>query len=238
MGRKTITQADAVRAVRALAERTGHAFRDPALALQALTHASAGRKADGEDYQRLEFLGDRVLGLVMAEALFRRYPERDEGRLARQLNHLVRKETCAEVARKLGLADLLLTADRTQRAQARASQNVLGDLCEAVIAAIYLDAGLEAARKFIISLWEPFFALYEEAPRDPKSELQERAAARGLGVPVYRDLERTGPDHAPTFSVEVEVEGAGAATGRGASKRKAQQAAAAALLEEMDKDGT
>lgn len=221
---------------RALAEtfarRSGYRFRNPALLEQALTH-SADRLGSGfvRGYERLEFLGDRVLGLVIAEELFRRYPESDEGRLARQFNHLVRKEACAEIARRLDLGRLMRTGETTQRRQAETSQNVLGDLCEAVIAAIYLDAGLEAARKFIISLWEPLFARYRDAPRDPKSALQEWAAARSLPAPSYREISRSGPDHDPRFVMEASIEGLGAAKGEGGSKRKAEQAAARALME-------
>ena len=228
---------DAGKLAELFARRIGYRFRNPEILVQALTHsAGKGRDARSRDYQRLEFLGDRVLGLVIAEALFRRYPEREEGTLARQLNHLVRKETCADVARNLGLAELMRTGETTHRKQAETSVNVLGDLCESIIAAIYLDGGLEAAKKFIISQWEPLFARYEDAPRDPKSALQEWAAARGFPAPQYHDVARSGPDHAPRFSVEVEVEGLGRAGGVGPSKRKAQQAAAAALLEQQKVD--
>jgi len=208
---------------------SGYAFSNPALLEQALTHSVPSGGAM-RDYERLEFLGDRVLGLVIADALLSRYPDNEEGRLARQLNCLVRKETCAEAARKLGLGELMRTGETTRRGQAQASQNVLGDLCESVIAAIYLDAGLETAQEFIISLWEPFFARCEEARRDPKSALQEWAAAHGYAPPVYADISRTGPDHDPHFIVEARVECLGAAKGEGGSKRKAQQAAAGILL--------
>ncbi len=225
--------ADSPRALAELfADRTGYRFRRPDLLEQALTH-SADKMSKGfvRGYERLEFLGDRVLGLVIAEELYNRFPESDEGRLARQFNHLVRKEACAEIARDLGLGRLMRTGETTQRQQAEASQNVLGDLCEAVIAAIYLDSGLEAARKFIISLWEPLFARYRDAPRDPKSALQEWAAARSLPAPSYREVSRSGPDHDPCFVMEASIEGLGAAQGKGGSKRKAEQAAARALME-------
>ncbi|HHN72527.1 MAG TPA: ribonuclease III [Thermopetrobacter sp.] len=228
---------DARELAREFAARTGYEFRDPALLEQALTHSADGRPAGlSRGYERLEFLGDRVLGLVVAEELFRRYPDSDEGRLARQFNHLVRKEACAEIARGLGLGRLMRTGETTLRHQAEASQNVLGDLCESVIAAIYLDSGLEAARKFIISLWEPLFARYRDAPRDPKSALQEWAAARSLPPPAYREVSRSGPDHDPRFVMEVSIEGLGTATGEGGSKRRAEQAAAAALMQRFDEE--
>ncbi len=216
----------------AFEKAAGYRFVSPELLVQALTH-SAGAGGAAHDYQRLEFLGDRVLGLVIAAALYRRYPQHEEGRLARHLNHLVRKETCAQVARDLGLDELMQTGESTRRGQAKASLNVLGDLAESVIAAIYLDQGLEAAEKFIISHWEPFFARYEDAPRDPKSALQEWAAAKGAPVPVYEELSRSGPDHAPRFVMRARIAGLGQAKGEGGSKRKAEQAAAQTLLEQV-----
>ena len=222
-----------------LAERfeqaTGVRFSDPALLAQALTHSDdANRGAGQRDYERLEFLGDRVLGLVIAEELFRRYPQEGEGMLARRLNQLVRRETCAEVTRRLGLDELMRTARTAERAQVQASQKVLADLCESVIAAIYLDQGLEAARSFIISMWRPIFERHAEPPRDAKSALQEWAAARGLPPPTYEEVARTGPDHAPQFTIRVEVPGAGEDTGTGPSKRAAEQAAAGRLLDRME----
>ena len=175
-----------------------------------------------------------MLGLVIAEELFRRYPEEGEGLLARRLNQLVRRETCAEVARRLELDALMRTAKTAERKQVQASQKVLADLCEAVIAAIYLDQGLEAARSFIISMWQPIFERHAEPPRDAKSALQEWAAARGLPPPVYEQISRTGPDHAPEFTMRVAVPGAGEDTGSGPSKRAAEQAAAGRLLQRVE----
>ncbi len=210
------------------ADIAGVRFGDPTLLAQALTHSDDAGAAP--DYQRLEFLGDRVLGLIVSEELLRRYPDEDEGRLARRLNQLVRRETCAEVARSLRLHELMRTARTAGRRQVQASQKVLADLCESVIGAIYLDQGLEAARSFIMSLWEPLFARFASPPRDAKSALQEWAAARGLPVPAYRQIGRAGPDHAPVFDVEVEIAGVGRARASGPSKRLAEQAAAAMLL--------
>ena len=228
---------------RELAEKftqaTGVRFHNPALLAQALTHsddAGIGRPgaAQARDYERLEFLGDRVLGLVVAEELFRRYPQEGEGLLARRLNQLVRRETCAEVARRLGLHEMMITAKTAERRQVQASQKVLADLCESVIAAIYLDQGLEAARNFIISHWQELFARHADAPRDAKSALQEWAAARRLPPPAYREVTRSGPDHAPLFTVAVAVEGLGEARGQGPSKRTAEQDAAGNLLRKAE----
>ena len=213
-------------------QTTGVRFADPALLVQALTHS--GDRRGGRDYERLEFLGDRVLGLVIAEELFRRYPAEGEGLLARRLNQLVRRETCAEVARALGLHELMRTAKTAERKQVQASQKVLADLCESVIAAVYLDQGLEAARNFIISMWQPLFERHAEPPRDAKSALQEWAAAQGLPPPTYRNVARSGPDHAPEFTVKVAVPGLGEETGMGPSKRAAEQAAAGRLLDRTE----
>lgn len=210
---------DPERVAEAFAERAGYRFSDPSLLLEALTHAVEEKPGGfARGYERLEFLGDRVLGLVIAEELYRRHPDSPEGALARQYNHLVR------------------TGETTLRRQAEGSVNVLGDLCESVIAAIYLDGGLEAARKFIISFWEPLFARYRDAPRDPKSALQEWAAQRGYPPPSYREVSRSGPDHDPQFVMEAEIEGLGTARGEGGSKRKAEQAAAGALLKHVEKE--
>ncbi len=228
---------DPKRMAEAFAERAGYRFSDPSLLLEALTHAVEEKPGGfARGYERLEFLGDRVLGLVIAEELYRRHPDSPEGALARQYNHLVRKETCADIARRLGLGKMMRTGETTLRRQAEGSVNVLGDLCESVIAAIYLDGGLEAARKFIISFWEPLFARYRDAPRDPKSALQEWAAQRGYPPPSYREVSRSGPDHDPQFVMEAEIEGLGTARGEGGSKRKAEQAAAGALLKHVEKE--
>ncbi len=218
----------------ALAERfhqcCGVRFSDPSLLARALTHSDDTRGGAARTYERLEFLGDRVLGLVIAEELFNRFPGEGEGLLARRLNQLVRRETCAEIARNLRLHELMITARSAERAQVQASAKVLADLCESVIAAIYLDQGLEAARSFIISMFEPLLQRQEQAPQDAKSALQEWAAARALPPPEYQEVSRSGPDHAPTFTVSVKVDGLGEAIGEGPGKRAAEQAAAASLL--------
>ena len=215
------------RAVAAAASRIGHAFARPELLVEALTHPSL---ASGSDNQRLEFLGDRVLGLVVAEALLAADPGASEGDLAPRLNALVRKETCAEVAAALDLGPALRLGRSEMLAGGRRKLTLLGDAMEAVIAAVYLDAGFEAARAFVLRAWGERIARVERVVRDAKTTLQEWAQARGLAPPAYVDLDREGPDHAPVFSVEARLEDGRSAEGRAASKRAAQQAAAEALL--------
>jgi ribonuclease-3 len=222
----------------ALEARLGHRFSDSGLLREALTHASrtggtrgrGGASKDETDNERLEFLGDRVLGLVIAETLLQRYPDAREGGLAPRLNALVRKETLAEIAEELGLSEALRLAKGDALSSARARMAILADACEAVIAAIYLDAGLGAARDFVLRSWSARLGDLEEVPRDAKTALQEWAQARGLPTPAYDVILREGPDHAPHFRVAVKVEGLFVEAGEGASKRAAEQAAAAALL--------
>lgn len=214
-----------------LEKRLGHRFANPDLLTAALTHSSAmslhGAAVVGE---RLEFLGDRVLGLIVAEELFRRFPLATEGELAVRLNGLVRKERCAEVAAGIGLGEHLVLGLSERKVEGRVKPTVLADACEAVIAALYLDGGLEIARHFVLSEWGSFDMGSVRAQQDAKTALQERAQGRGLPLPKYEVRERSGPDHAPEFVIEVLIEGLGAATGMGASKRQAEQAAADALL--------
>ena len=226
-------RAAAVAALQALlAERSGHAFSDPDLLEQALTHSSVGHGAKPVAHnERLEFLGDRVLNLVVAEALFGRFPGAREGDLALRFNAAVDAESCAEVARGWSLGPALrLPPDETRRG-ARERTNILADACEAVIAAVYLDGGLEAARALVLSAWE---RRLDGAPpaalASPKSRLQHWALARGPHLPRYEVVGREGPEHEPRFRVRVEVEGAEPAESEGASRRAAEAAAAAALL--------
>jgi ribonuclease-3 len=219
------------RATAAAEARIGHAFTRPELLVEALTHASMATTTDN---QRLEFLGDRVLGLVIAEALLREDAAATEGELAPRLNALVRKETCAEVAAELDLGPALRLGRSEMLTGGRRKTALLGDAMEAVIAAVYLDGGLEAARALIARAWGERIARVERVVRDAKTTLQEWAQARGLAPPVYLDLDRQGPDHAPVFSVEARLGDGRAAEGRAASKRAAQQAAAEALLTRLE----
>lgn len=209
--------------------RFGHRFKDGALLTRALTHSSAG----GLDNERLEFLGDRVLGLLIAELLTELFPHEKEGLLALKLNALVRMETCARVAEAVGIDKELILAPSEDRSGGRKKAAILGDACEAVIAALYLDGGLDAARKFVTKSWQPFMSEVTGDLRDPKNALQEWAQGRKLGTPTYRVSRREGPDHAPRFTVEVSIRGHDPAMGEGLSLRAAEQAAARALMQRI-----
>ncbi|MBK8439130.1 MAG: ribonuclease III [Rhodobacter sp.] len=213
--------------------RIGHAFRKPDLLIRAVTHASISAPTR-PDNQRLEFLGDRVLGLVMAEALLAADPKAPEGLLAPRFNALVRKEACAEVAREVGLGDVLKLGRSEMLSGGRRKEALLGDAMEAVIAAVHLDAGFEAARAMVLRLWGGRIGRVEEDARDPKTALQEWAQARGMPPPDYAETGRSGPDHAPVFTVEVRLENGEAAEATAGSKRVAEQAAAKALLDRME----
>jgi ribonuclease-3 len=215
----------------ALQKLLGHRFSEPEWLRQAITHKSVG---DGQptvgsaSYERLEFLGDRVLGLIIADYLFRTYPDEQEGTLARRLNNLVSGKTCAEIARELGLQTYLV-AEKGANGKVQ-TQGMLADVCEAVIAAIYLDGGISAASKFVLAAWDRRLSEAQAPSRDPKTALQEWTQSKGLKVPHYVLVGRSGPDHAPQFSVAVEVEGYQLRQASGASKRAAQQSAAADFL--------
>jgi ribonuclease-3 len=220
------------RALQQLQELLQHNFANPALLERALTHpsVSADREHRGGDYERLEFLGDRVLGLVVAEELFARFPDEAEGLLARRLAKLVAKETLATVAEDLGLGNFMRLAMGEDERQGRANPGLLSDVCEAVIAALYLDGGLPAAKRFIGDAWTRRIEEDRDPPSDPKTELQEWAQARGLPLPRYTETDRKGPPHEPIFTIRVEVLGEPAQSGQGRSKRTAEQDAAAQLL--------
>jgi ribonuclease-3 len=215
------------RAMAEAAARLGHDFRRPELLIEALTHPSM---ASGAHNQRLEFLGDRVLGLVIAEALLAQDGAAVEGQLAPRLNALVRKETCAEVATALDLGAALRMGRSEMLSGGRRKTALLGDAMEAVIAAVYLDGGLDAARALILRHWGARIPAARAQAPDAKTALQEWAQARGLRPPAYADLAREGPDHAPIFSVEVRMDDGSAAEGRASSKRAAQPRAAETLL--------
>jgi ribonuclease III len=208
-----------------LPERLGYAFNDPSLLKLALSHASNAKHQLNNE--RLEFLGDRVLGLVIAEALYMRLGTRSEGHMASRLSTLVSGKICAEVAEAVGLRHELLLGGASQRA--KITPTMMGDVMEAVIAAVYLDGGLEPAKSAVLRLWEPYFGGIEEPRKDPKTQLQEWALARALPLPEYSILKREGPDHQPMFQVKVAVKGFDVAEGMGASKRMAEQSAADAF---------
>ena len=214
------------------AQALGHDFARPALLDQALTHPSASSPAR-PDNQRLEFLGDRVLGLVIAEALIARHPSEAEGALAPRLNDLVRKETCAEIAAEVGIDGWLRLGKSESTTGGRRKVTLLGDAMEAVIAAVYLDGGIVAAKAMILRLWKKRITEQGDAPRDAKTALQEWAQGRGMSPPKYAMIGRKGPDHAPTFTIAATLETGETATADAKSKRIAEQAAATALLEKL-----
>ncbi|MGN6375069.1 MAG: ribonuclease III [Sphingomonas sp.] len=196
---------------------------------RALTHGSQGQ----DNYERLEFLGDRVLGLSMAEWLFELFPNEPEGALSKRLNALVAGTVCAEVAREQGVRPHLRLGKQARDDGAADSDNVLGDVMEALIGALYLDAGLEPARAFIRSAWADRVRTHSKAPQHPKSALQEWAAAHNRKTPVYEVVERAGPHHAPRFTIRVSVGRHAEATATGTSKQEAETEAARALLEQL-----
>ena len=218
----------------AFAARIGHDFRRPELLVRAVTHSSISTP-QRPDNQRLEFLGDRVLGLVMAEALLAADKGASEGQLAPRFNTLVRKETCADVAREVALGEVLKLGRSEMMSGGRRKEALLGDAMEAVIAAIYLDGGFEAARAAILRLWGDRIGRVKADARDAKTALQEWAQARGLPPPAYRELAREGPDHQPLFTVEVRLETGEAESAKAGAKRQAEQAAAKALLGRMER---
>lgn len=214
-------------------DRLGHVFERPALLAQAVTHASMST-ANRDDNQRLEFLGDRVLGLVMAEALLAHDTSATEGQLAPRFNALVRKETCADVAREIDLGSVLRLGRSEMLSGGRRKQALLGDGIEAVIAAVYLDSGFEAAKSLILRLWGSRLHEVEEDARDAKTALQEWAQARGLAPPTYLETGRAGPDHAPIFTICAKLETGQSDVATAGSKRQAEQAAAASLLAKLE----
>jgi len=221
--------------LKALEEALGHRFATPELLEQALTHRSAARARGkfSEGYERLEFLGDRVLGLLVAELLVRSYAREQEGELTRRHTSLVRGDTLARVARTIALGQHLKLSKGEAQTGGRESPTLLADACEAVIAALYLDGGLEAARPFIERYWAPLMAEAPTPPRDPKTALQEWAQGEKLPLPDYRTISVEGPSHEPVFTVAVSVEGMAPVEARGRSKRAAEQAAAEILLAQV-----
>lgn len=208
-------------------EALGGEPKEPQLFERALTHGSHGR----DTYERLEFLGDRVLGLIVAGWLFERFPNEPEGKLSRRYNVLVARETCGEIGRAIDLPRFIRLGPQAREDRANMSDNVIGDVVEAMIGAIYLDGGLDRAEAFVKTQWAPFLDGQRKAPVHPKSALQEVAAEKKLGVPIYEIVARFGPHHAPRFRVKVSLGQHGEAEAEGASKQDAETAAAAELLE-------
>lgn len=215
-----------------LLDKIPHIFRDSSLLEKALTHPSTTRSQKVSDFERLEFLGDRVLGLIVAQMVYERYPTEKEGDLAKRFAALVCREACLEVAHQMGLSQHL----KASLGETSPHSAILADAIEALIGAIYLDGDLGAATTFIMAYWPPLLEKDITPPKDAKTVLQELAQSKNLGVvPIYEVLDHSGPAHTPTFTVHVTVEGLGEATGTGTSKRQAEQMAAKILLEEIEK---
>ena len=237
-----MSRAAAADLAEALADTFGHRFANPELLREALTHPSAsapGKSARSRPsqrlrgYERLEFLGDRVLGLVVADLLYNTFQQENEGALAKRLAALARKDTLARVAAAAGLGGRLVLSKAEAQAGGRQNPTLLSDACEAVIGALYIDGGLPAAAGFIRRYWQPLMAAEERPPQDAKTALQEWAQAAALPLPVYRTVRTEGPPHDPLFAVEVEVQGHPAVTATGRTKRTAEQAAASQLLQTL-----
>ncbi|MGF1606728.1 MAG: ribonuclease III [Rhodothalassiaceae bacterium] len=217
-------------AVDVLAQALGRRLSDPQLAEMALTHPSLGGR---RHYQRLEFVGDRVFGLAVAGALYEHFPDAPEGQLNRRLSALVRTESLAELAQRLGLAEHIRVETGARNEGAHTKPGVLADVMEAAIGAVYLDQGFDAAREVVLALVQDRLTAAVAAGKDAKSRLQEWALGRALPLPKYQIVERTGPDHAPRFTVEVAIQGEAPARAKGAAKQAAEQAAAQALLDRI-----
>ncbi|MDO9489075.1 MAG: ribonuclease III [Sphingomonadaceae bacterium] len=209
----------------------GHSFHDARLLERALTHSSVGKP----DYERLEFLGDRVLGFIIAGWLYTDLVDEAEGKLSRRFAELVSRETCAAVARDIGVTPHIILGAQARGDRAHQSENVLGDVVEAMIGALYLDGGMAAAEAFVRRVWAPYMSLDALAPKHPKSALQEWANARGLRSPEYLVVDRSGPQHAPRFRVRVTVRGREPVEAEGTNKQDAETAAAQAMLDSLCK---
>jgi ribonuclease-3 len=223
-------------AIAELERRIGHRFTDRDLLERALTHASVGdRLAGAHNNERLEFLGDRVLNLIVAEELMRRMPQTAEGDLTKAFHELINVDACAAAAHRVGLGEALRLGGGAGKLGMRGNVRVVGDACEALIAALYLDAGLEVTRQRVLDMWrENFESLNDTKGRDPKTLLNEWAMARGNAPPVYRVLDQQGPAHAPTFRIEVLVPGFEPETAEAGSKRDAEKAAAQRMLDRQE----
>ena len=212
----------------------GYEFKDRHYLQRALTHSSTN---DDYNYQRLEFLGDRVLGLVIAHALFEEFRGESEGGLAKRHTALVQGTTCSIIGQAHNIADFIILSDSEKTAGVHMNENIIADVVESMIGAIYIDGGYEAAQKTVLKLWGDNIKTLEEAPQDPKTELQEWVQARSLELPKYEIIDRSGPDHAPEFSVKLSVETLGDLTAQGPSRRQAEKTAARQMLKALKSQG-
>ena len=214
----------------------GYTFHNPALLQQALTHPSALRQKHDPHYERLEFLGDAVLGAIVSALLYQHFPDAAEGALAKRRAALVNGETLAMLARQLEMPAQLILGEGEEATGGRENDSTLENVFEALVAAIYLDSDFITVQQWVVPLFEPLLETMTEVPRDPKSTLQEWAQGRGLPLPVYQEQGREGPPHAPVFTIEVSVEGHAPVTASGSSKRLAEREAAAMLLAQLSDD--
>ncbi len=217
--------------IKNITQLLGYKFKKNALLELALTHSSA-RVSDSvdRDNEQLEFLGDRVLGLAISHLLMQKYPEATEGDLAKRYNALVRRETCCSVSKELGIAPYLIMSDSERASGGAQKETILADACEALLGAIFMDAGFSPAEDFVVKHWIPHLEKSSEVPVDPKSSLQEWAQAQRKDLPIYEELERSGPDHEPEFTTQVSVDGIAPEIGKGSSKRIAEHNAATNML--------
>ena len=217
-----------------LEERIGHVFQDPALLKIALTHSSTG--AD-DNYERLEFLGDRVLGLIVAELLYQRFPQEAEGDLAKRLAALVQGSFLAQIAQEMDLGAYIDFSDGEAQAGGAENENILADVFEALIGALYLDGGFHKCQSLIDELWQGRLDIMKEPPQHPKTQIQEWAQAQGLPLPIYKIAAQSGPDHAPVFDVELSVEGYPGVIAQGKSRQAAEKEAARAFIKTLQAQG-
>ncbi|HPD83528.1 MAG: ribonuclease III [Alphaproteobacteria bacterium] len=217
-----------------LEEIIGYQFKDSHLLERALTHSSTN---DDYNYQRLEFLGDRVLGLVIAHALFVEFRGENEGGLAKRHTALVQGTTCSIIGQAHNIADFIILSQSEKDSGVHMNENIIADVVESMIGAIYVDGGYEAAQKVVLKLWGDNIKTLEEAPQDPKTELQEWVQARGLSLPEYKIIDKQGPDHAPVFVVELKVEGFDPITSEGPSRRQAEKTVARIMLKNLKRKG-
>lgn len=218
-----------------LETRIGHVFKDKALLKTALTHSSVGAEFN---YERLEFLGDRVLGLIVAEFLYERFPEEKEGDLAKRLAALVQGSFLAQVAQEIQLGSYIDLSEGEAQSGGAENENILADVFESLIGALYLEGGFEKCRTLIHELWADHLDIMKEPPLHPKTRVQEWAQSKGLPLPVYTIVNQSGPDHAPVFDIELNVDGYPAVTAQGKSRQIAEKEAARSFMNARDKDSS
>ncbi len=214
-----------------LEEIIGYNFKDRHLLECALTHSSTN---DTYNYQRLEFLGDRVLGLVIADALFEAFRDENEGGLAKRHTALVQGVTCTVIGQQYNIGEFIILSESERISGGNLNENIIADVVESLLGAIYCDGGYDAAQKVILKLWGDNITTLKTAPQDPKTELQEWVQARGLGLPVYEVVEKSGPDHAPIFLIRLTIEGHGVVEAQGTSRRQAEKMSARLMLKKVN----